>query len=108
MVKQRKNEAIYCSDSEEEVKLVRGDSEVEAPQVLDVLVVDDNFFNIDVLEILISTNYPDAKVTSRYSGEEALEAISQRIQLEERIFPLMLFDINMPEMSGFELENKVR
>ena len=46
--------------------------------VIDVLIVDDNFFNIDVLEMLIGSNFPhNNKMTSCYSGAEALDAVKQ-------------------------------
>ena len=46
-----------------------------AVDMIDVLIVDDNFFNIDVLEMLIGSNFPHNKMTSCYSGFEALDAI---------------------------------
>lgn len=74
----------------------------------DILIVDDNYFNIEVLEELIESNFSNCHFESCFSGFEALELINKRGNHQKPIYNVMLFDINMPEMSGFQLERKVR
>lgn len=74
----------------------------------DILIVDDNYFNIEVLEELIESNFSNCKFESCFSGFEAIDLINWRVNHQRPIYNVLLFDINMPEMSGFQLERKVR
>lgn len=74
----------------------------------DALIVDDNYFNVDVLQQIFHEIYPNVKLYSCFSGKEALDEIQRRKQKHEKEFNWMLLDINMPEMTGFELENRIR
>jgi len=65
-----------------------------------ILIVDDNPKNIQVLgKALQSQNY---ELESATSGIDTLE------WLKTKKFDLLLLDINMPEMSGFEVCEKIR
>jgi diguanylate cyclase (GGDEF)-like protein len=71
----------------------------DAPRIL---VVDDEPVNIQVLNNLLSIrNYA---VTRAYNGAEALE----RIEKDEREFDLILLDIMMPKMSGYDVCRHLR
>ena len=65
-----------------------------------VLIVDDNINNLRIaVDILIHENL---KIATAKSGKDALKA------LERNKIDLILLDINMPEMDGFETLKKMR
>lgn len=65
-----------------------------------ILVVDDNMLIIDILEKGLSLNGYQCKVAM--SSTQALELFS------ENVFDVMVTDIGLPDMSGFELTTKVK
>lgn len=66
----------------------------------DILLVDDTPANLKVLtELLKDQGY---KVRVATSGKGALEAVSRKVP------DLILLDINMPEMDGYEVAQKLR
>lgn len=68
-----------------------------------ILIVDDDKSNVEVLARILKTDY---EVFVARSGEEALEKINC---METDFFPdLILLDIIMPSMSGFELLAKLK
>ncbi len=66
----------------------------------DVIVVDDEPDNIGVVELVLQFN--DATVRSATSGPECLRL------MEESAPTFLLVDIQMPEMSGYQLLEKIR
>lgn len=70
------------------------------PADASVLIVDDQVDAVEVLTELIGAT--GTRVHAAYSGEEALRALA------EMRFDLLLFDIAMPKMDGFELIRRVR
>lgn len=75
---------------------------MEADSPINVLLVDDdrltNTFHQEVLKGIDRVNSVDAVD----SGKKALHFLSERIQKGPQIPELILVDIYMPEMSGFE------
>ncbi|MBB3190574.1 response regulator [Halomonas cerina] len=70
-----------------------------------VLVVDDNATNRRILEeILLSWHMRPTVVAS---GAEALAAL-EALEAQGETFPLALFDVMMPRMSGLELAERIR
>ena len=69
-------------------------------EILKILVVDDNTINQLVTKKIIEKN--NYKCTLVNSGMEALEI------LETEIFDIILMDINMPLMNGFETTKRLR
>jgi CheY-like chemotaxis protein len=65
-----------------------------------VIIVDDEVDNIGVVELVFQ--FHDAAVRTATSGEECLSL------LESSPPSLLLVDIQMPGMSGYELLNKIR
>ena len=65
-----------------------------------VLVVDDEPLNLRAMEALLST--VDCRVETAVSGQEALRRILRRD------FALILLDVRMPEMDGFETAALIR
>jgi two-component system sensor histidine kinase/response regulator len=73
---------------------------VPAEATIDVLLAEDNLVNQRVaVRVLEKAGY---RVTVASNGIEALQA------LEEREFDLILMDVQMPEMGGFETTGKIR
>ncbi len=65
-----------------------------------VIIVDDEQDNVGVMQMVFEFN--DIKVRAAYSGAECLGLLAQEI-------PSVLFvDIQMPEMSGYELLERIR
>jgi putative two-component system response regulator len=64
-----------------------------------IIAVDDVQLNLDILEAILDTEYD---VTSVTSGKEALEI------MDEDQPDLVLLDLSMPEMDGFEVLRRMR
>jgi len=67
-----------------------------------ILIVEDEPFNIIVLEEMIGIFHPDAKITSVKNGKLGYEI------LQTENFDLILSDISMPVMDGYELIQKIK
>jgi PleD family two-component response regulator len=65
-----------------------------------VLIVDDEFFNVEVLKTLISHNYESIELIDAFSGAVALEKLEDDIDRGNTI-DVCFLDINMPMMNGF-------
>lgn len=65
-----------------------------------ILVVDDNFSNILVVEGILESL--DVEFVRAFSGEEALQKVKQHE------FALVLMDVQMPEMDGFQTAENIR
>src|SRR5699024_3842514 len=65
-----------------------------------IIVVDDDPINLRVMEVVLHHEQYD--VTTVLSGAEAIEL------LEQAEYDLIISDVMMPHMSGFELVKKVR
>jgi DNA-binding response OmpR family regulator len=70
------------------------------PKQYSILIIDDNPHNLQVLGKLLREN--NFAIEFATSGEAAL------VWLKNRLFDLILLDINMPGMSGFDVCNKIR
>lgn len=66
----------------------------------EILIVDDNLMNTELLKATLTQINQNVKIA--YNGFEALNLI------EKNHFDLILLDIMMPEMSGFELIGKIK
>jgi CheY-like chemotaxis protein len=67
-----------------------------------LLLVEDEDFNLMVLEEMIKIFYPDAQIMSAVNGELGYEI------LKENSFDLILSDINMPVLNGYGLVKKIK
>lgn len=67
---------------------------------IEILVVDDTPANLQVLTEVLSSNH--YQVSAATSGKRALK------QLQKQASDLILLDIQMPEMDGFELCQKIK
>jgi len=83
--------------------LTRSDSNGRGNPQATLLLVDDNDIDIELAQILlIERNRLQCKVIVARDGREALA------RLQEMHVDLMLLDINMPRMDGFELLERMR
>ncbi|MBZ5660963.1 MAG: response regulator [Acidobacteriia bacterium] len=80
-------------------------SVAEALHGLRALVVDDNASNRRILEEILLTW--QMKPTLAESGPEALAILAQA-NAEDDPFPLILLDVQMPEMDGFTVVEKIK
>lgn len=67
-----------------------------------ILLVEDEAFNLIVLEEMIRIFYPDVVIEQATNGEQGYEI------LKHSSFDLILSDINMPVMDGFGLIKKIK
>lgn len=75
-------------------------TEEEPSSVANILMVDDDPVNLHIMEKIISAeNYA---ITTALSGQEALE------KLTDRNWDLVISDVMMPQMSGYELTEIIR
>ncbi|UPK43923.1 response regulator [Paenibacillus pabuli] len=65
-----------------------------------ILVVDDDPVNLDVLTSMLSTEA--YTIVTAHSGQEAMELLGTRQ------WDLLIADVMMPQMSGYELTQKIR
>jgi len=62
-----------------------------------ILVIDDNRFNLAVLEALLKRSYPDYEILITQSGPEGIEKAKKRLP------DAIILDIRMPDMDGYEV-----
>lgn len=67
-----------------------------------ILIAEDDPFNITVIEEMIKILCPDVEIECAEDGEIAYQ------KLQKESFDLLLSDINMPNMDGYELIKKIK
>lgn len=77
-----------------------------------IMVVDDVFFNIDILKYVLGKVLKvDCKkeVIEAYNGKQALDAFvkNRKKNKGKNTFKLILMDLDMPIMDGFEASKKI-
>jgi CheY-like chemotaxis protein len=65
-----------------------------------IMAVDDSLDNLSLIELILDNPTYDVEVAS--SGQEALSKIAQRVP------DLILLDVMMPGMDGFEVTRRIR
>ena len=72
------------------------------------LVIDDNFFNIQMLWDLILVSMPNAEIIDSLSGETGIKIVKKNLETPlARDFDYLFLDINMPMMNGFSTLKKL-
>ncbi|MCR4304617.1 MAG: response regulator [Gallionella sp.] len=74
--------------------------EMEKPKQATILVVDDNEFNIKLLNKMLT--FEGHAVRTAGSGEEALAAVADQLP------DLVLLDVMMPGIDGFEVARRIK
>lgn len=83
--------------------LMSGRDDCQTRQLATVLLVDDDDMALELIQIqLIDSNRLQCKVLVAQDGQEAL------VRLHDTDIDLVLLDINMPKMDGFELLERMR
>jgi CheY-like chemotaxis protein len=72
--------------------------------VKNVLIVEDDKFNIQLLETIFSKLEMDVNIISTDNGEEALKIIEN----SDPSIDMLLLDLHLPEMGGREILEEVR
>lgn len=93
---------ISASDTTREELDQEAEIEVDILQNLSVLVVDDNQLNREIFFDLVEDKQHNVLVDLAQHGEEALE------KLQENDYDLILMDIQMPVMNGYEASVAIR
>src|SRR5690625_684391 len=90
-------------DQDKEMKVLRENPDEQfirdENSWVNILVIDDDHVNLRILKTMLSSEY---NVFTTSSGKKALELL----QTEE--FDLIISDVMMPHMSGYELTQKIR
>lgn len=74
----------------------------EALAGISILIADDNEFNLMLASDELQWYIPDVKITNTTNGTDALEAFGKNR------FDIVLLDIQMPEMDGYEVAHHIR
>lgn len=73
---------------------------------LSIMIVDNDQVNSFVLKNIITRNYSEAQITMFPDGADALKHLEELNRMEERFPEIILLDIYMPIMDGFEFLEK--
>ena len=92
----------FCNDPkvQEEDEIMTDERQVK------ILLVDDEIFNLILLENLVTTCFPNVVIDKALNGKIALEMVLQQ-DAENSPFEVIFTDIGMPEMDGFESSEKM-
>ena len=98
-----RNIALTFADFDEERQMLGGAdalASAECGQIVTILLVEDNQINLEIMQSqLASMNY---EVDAALNGKEALE------KFQKNRYDVVLTDIEMPEMNGYELTAAIR
>ena len=71
-----------------------------------ICVIDDNDVYQFVMKNSINKINPGIKILSYLNGEEGIDALKEMIENKEQLPDVILLDINMPIMDGWEFMNE--
>ena len=86
--------------SRRSMNAARAEANISSPRSADVLIVDDNERNLVAIEVALAEL--SCRIVRARSGAEALR------RLLEQDFALILLDVEMPDMNGFETAVMIR
>lgn len=69
---------------------------------INLLVIDDDDINIFIIKKIVEKTGLDINMVSKGNGQQAIEYIKESVAIPEQFPNLMLIDINMPIMNGWE------
>ena len=69
---------------------------------INLLVIDDDDINIFIIKKIVEKTGLDINMVSKGNGQQAIDYIKDSIANQEQFPNLMLIDINMPIMNGWE------
>lgn len=71
-------------------------------KVQSILLIDDDDINNFLSEELIALYWPSAKVSAIMYVEEAIKALTKKIKSQETLPDVILVDLNMPILNGWD------
>jgi len=74
---------------------------------MNILLIDDDEVTNYINKRIFSVVYPDSNIVIAGNGAEALTVIEDNISKAMPIFDLILVDISMPDMDGWEFIDAV-
>ncbi|HTM98298.1 MAG TPA: response regulator [Pedobacter sp.] len=69
---------------------------------LNLLVIDDDDINIFIIKKIVEKTGFDIEMVARNNGQQALDYLNETISQKKALPSLVLIDINMPVMNGWE------
>ncbi|RYG22277.1 MAG: response regulator [Chitinophagaceae bacterium] len=69
---------------------------------LNLLVIDDDDINIFIIKKIVEKTGFDIEMVSRNNGQQAMDYLNETISQNKALPRLVLIDINMPVMNGWE------
>ncbi|MGD8470647.1 MAG: response regulator [Desulfobacteraceae bacterium] len=98
-----RNIALTYADFDEERQMLGGTEKLkseESRRIENILLVEDNEINLEIMQSqLVSLGY---QVDTAVNGKDALA------KYQKKTYDVILTDIEMPEMNGYELTEKIR
>lgn len=92
------------SNAQEGARENEEDIHLEDLKGLNILLVEDNEFNVMVAEETLKSSLPDVKLFTASNGAEAISVL----ETNGKAIDLVLMDIQMPVMNGMEATQKIR
>ena len=71
-------------------------------QTLNLLVIDDDDINIFIIKKIVEKTGFDIEMVARNNGQQAIDYLNETISQNKPLPRLVLIDINMPVMNGWE------
>ena len=71
-------------------------------QTLNLLVIDDDDINIFIIKKIVEKTGFDIEMVARNNGQQAIDYLNETISQDKVLPRLVLIDINMPVMNGWE------
>ncbi|KQC02653.1 response regulator [Pedobacter sp. Hv1] len=69
---------------------------------INLLVIDDDDINIFIIKKIVEKTGFDIDMVAKSNGQQAIDYLSETITAEKTLPNLVLIDINMPVMNGWE------
>ncbi len=92
------------SNAQEGTRENEEDIQLDDLKGLNILLVEDNEFNVMVAEETLKSSLPDVKLFTASNGAEAIAVLEEM----GKAIDLVLMDIQMPVMNGMEATQKIR